>query len=218
MNLPRTSRGYVAILVLIDHFSKWIATVPLRNKSAQATAAALGHQILPFLSDVPLRLLTDNGPEFWSECFKQTLQGFGIADLCTSLHTPFSNGWCELVNCILIQLLQILCPDFSNWDQYLGRVVSGYKHTYHSQICTTSVTKVGKIRPHGPPPSQSCYLNERGALISRPIALGKRSPFEIYSKVIWPEISFRINLRGRSSLLRFVPMLLRKNLLPSMDL
>lgn len=152
VNLPRTSTGNVVMVVLIDHFLKWVAAVPLRNKTAQATAAALEHQILLFLPGVPLQLLTDNGSEFWSEWFEQTLQWFGITHVRASHHTRFSNGCCEQVNRTLIQLIRSLCPDSSYCDKYLGRVVIVYNHAYHSQICITSVAKVGEIRPHQPLP------------------------------------------------------------------
>ena len=40
MNLPKTPSGHVAVIVTVDHFSKWLHVVPIRNKTSATVAAS----------------------------------------------------------------------------------------------------------------------------------------------------------------------------------
>ena len=46
MVLPKSRKGNVAVLVAIDTYSKWLAVVPLRNKTGQTVANALKNNVL----------------------------------------------------------------------------------------------------------------------------------------------------------------------------
>ena len=50
MSLPRTRSGFVACLVAVDHFSKFVAAVPLKNKQSQTVVEALSQRVLPFFA------------------------------------------------------------------------------------------------------------------------------------------------------------------------
>ena len=74
VSLPQTKLGYVSILMVVDHYSKWVAAVPIRNKKSATIVKAFQEQILPFLPTVPTKLLADNGPEFVSSEFGAFLE------------------------------------------------------------------------------------------------------------------------------------------------
>jgi hypothetical protein len=65
MYLPRSSKGHTHALVIADLYSLYISFIPMKSKSAEATAAALRNYI-SFMG-VPKVLLTDNDPTFRSE-------------------------------------------------------------------------------------------------------------------------------------------------------
>jgi hypothetical protein len=44
--LPQTSTGNVYIMIMIDHFSKWVKLVVLLNKSSHSTSQAFLQQVL----------------------------------------------------------------------------------------------------------------------------------------------------------------------------
>jgi glycerol uptake facilitator-like aquaporin len=44
--LPQTSRGNVYIMIMIEHFSKWVKLVVLSNKSSDSTSQAFLQQVL----------------------------------------------------------------------------------------------------------------------------------------------------------------------------
>ena len=62
--LPESSEGSVGLLVGIDHNSKWLCAVPIRNKKSATVAKAFERNILPSLAFRPSCVLSDNGPEF----------------------------------------------------------------------------------------------------------------------------------------------------------
>jgi hypothetical protein len=65
MYLPRSSKGHTHALVIADLYSLYISFIPMKSKSAEATAAALRNYI-SFMG-VPKVLITDNDPTFRSE-------------------------------------------------------------------------------------------------------------------------------------------------------
>lgn len=98
ISLPRTSSGFIGCLVLVDHFSKWVSAVPIRNKKSSTIVHALANQVLPFLPSIPTNLLTDNGPEFTSSEFNEFLEQSDINHKLTTPYCPSSNGAVERVN------------------------------------------------------------------------------------------------------------------------
>uniref|UniRef100_A0A6A7FN12 RNA-directed DNA polymerase n=1 Tax=Hirondellea gigas TaxID=1518452 RepID=A0A6A7FN12_9CRUS len=134
LQFPKSSKGNIAALVTIDHFSKWLAVVPLRDKRAATVATALNNRILPYLPRVPDRLLSDNGPEFIASDFEQVLQEHNIKHIFSTPFTPASNGAVERVNRTIIEILRGLETRNNQWDENLTKMVITYNNTFHSQI------------------------------------------------------------------------------------
>jgi len=67
---PRSSKGRVFIITLVDHFSKWAEAVPVRNHTAQTMASILMTHVFTRYG-VPQQLLSDRGPEFQRELFAE---------------------------------------------------------------------------------------------------------------------------------------------------
>jgi len=103
---PPSNRGNVAALVAIDHFSKFLLAVPLRNKTANTVYRAITEQILPSLIRVPDRLLTDNGVEFKSHQLKRKTEQCGIKHIFATRRRPQSNGLVERSNRTIGELLR----------------------------------------------------------------------------------------------------------------
>ena len=74
LQFPKTSRGNVALLVCIDHLSKWLCAVPIKDKRASTVARALTENVLSKVPRLPDRILSDNGPEFRGEEFEKALR------------------------------------------------------------------------------------------------------------------------------------------------
>ena len=72
----------MALLVVVDHFSKWVAAVPIHNKKSATIIHEFSHQIFPFIPALPTNLLTDNGPEFTSSDFSNFLEQCNVNHNC----------------------------------------------------------------------------------------------------------------------------------------
>jgi hypothetical protein len=80
-------------LILVDAHSKWMEVYPTGSSSSQITIEKLR---LCFASlGLPEQLVTDNGPSFISEDFKQFMKKNGIQHIRTSPYHPSSNELAE---------------------------------------------------------------------------------------------------------------------------
>ena len=135
---PKTVSGHVAALVLVDLCSRWLCSVPLKNKTSTAVSTAL-RGVFSTLPRVPDRLLSDNGSEFISSATETVLTEFGIHHSYSSPYHPSSNGAVERVNRTLKDLLMTSANSGIEWDVALPRAVSIYNQTFHSQLkCSPS--------------------------------------------------------------------------------
>ena len=133
ISLPSCS-GFIGCLVVCDHYSKWMAAVPLRSKTSVAVAAALEHRVLQTLPRCPVTLLTDNGPEFRGEKFKCLLDAYGVSHQYTTPNKPSSNGLVERANRTLQELLRVQSGGLDRWSEALPRAVMTYNMTAHSAL------------------------------------------------------------------------------------
>jgi hypothetical protein len=75
---PRSRRGYVFILTVVNHFTKWAEALPIRNHTAATVARALfDHVFSRFGMPVPVRCLADQGTEFERALFTRLCRLMG---------------------------------------------------------------------------------------------------------------------------------------------
>src|SRR5215469_16405829 len=134
LQLPKTNKGYAYLLVVIDHYSKWLAAVPIRTKSSANVANALLYSILPFLPFLPTKVLTDNGREFIAPYFEKVLETYNMVHIYTTPYSPSSNGAVERVNRTILQYLRMALTDSLAWDELLPKVLITYNHSEHSAL------------------------------------------------------------------------------------
>ncbi|MDZ7612307.1 MAG: RNase H-like domain-containing protein [Flavobacteriaceae bacterium] len=128
---PRSKRGYVFILTVMDHFSKWAEALPLRNHTAPVVAKALFDHVLVRFG-TPRRILTDQGAEFESELFRQLCQMLEISKVRCSPYRPSTNGMLERFHRSLNSMLaKVVDSDQKNWCEKLPGVVAAYRGTVH---------------------------------------------------------------------------------------
>ena len=130
--LPMTKRGNKGILVLVDHFSKWIVVVPYKRHTAQETAQHIfRHWICRF--GVPTRCIqSDNGPQFRAEVIKDLMELMRTQHKFSAPYHPRCNGLVERSNQTLIKALRTTCGDFAaDWDKHLDAVTLSYNSLMH---------------------------------------------------------------------------------------
>ena len=74
---PKNNRGYRYVLVVIDNFSKFAWTVPLKNKNAQTIKDSF-ENILLSSKRKPNLIESDRGNEFYNKVFQDLLDNNNI--------------------------------------------------------------------------------------------------------------------------------------------
>ncbi len=82
------------VLVMVDHFSRYVVLAPLQDKSTKVVAHMLvAHLFCP--NSAPRVLLSDNGTEFRNSVMEEICKQFNIKQTFTVTYHPTSNGLVE---------------------------------------------------------------------------------------------------------------------------
>ena len=124
MVLEKSRRNNIGIVVAIDHFSKWMTAIPIKDKRGGTMSRILEQNILPNLISIPQSILTDNGTEFKCQEFNEILEKYNIKHAYSTPYKASSNGCVERSNRTIIQLLKgIQEGDKKDWDNKLSRAI-----------------------------------------------------------------------------------------------
>lgn len=128
--LPRSSKGHVFILVVVDFFTKFSCFYPLRTATASAVTRIIEDNIFLMFGS-PQYLITDNGVQFKSKEFTKLCSQYRTKILYTAKYHPQANP-AERVNRVLKTMLSSYIKDNQrNWDVNLskiGRAIRTSKH------------------------------------------------------------------------------------------
>ena len=120
------------LLVLTDGFSKHTVLTSIPNKSAAAVADAIFEKYISIFS-CPLRLISDNGPEFCAQLQEKLFAKLGIVHSKTSTFRPQCNGRAEIFNKTAIRYLSKFCDgDTLDWEKWLSSLQLCYNSHVHS--------------------------------------------------------------------------------------
>ena len=128
---PRSSRGNIYILTIVDHFSKWAEALPIPNHTAVTVAKMLVTHVLSRFG-APVQLLSDQGAEFESELFAELMRWMEVDKLRTSPYKPSTNGTVERFHRTLNAMLaKVIDETQKDWDDHLAFVLMAYRATKH---------------------------------------------------------------------------------------
>ena len=91
--LPLSRKGNRYVIIMVEHFSKWMELVTIPRKEAKYTAEAFLHRVLT-LFGAPAEVLTDQGTEFEGE-FQALLEECLVDHRRTSRDHPQADGLAE---------------------------------------------------------------------------------------------------------------------------
>ncbi|CAF2018510.1 unnamed protein product, partial [Rotaria magnacalcarata] len=132
VNLPITKDQFKCCLVAIDHFTKYMYAVPLKDKTADTVVQTLERVVLQRCLQLPSRIMSDNGPEWDNTLYRQMLVKYNIKPIYTSPNHPESNGGVERANQTLIKLLALHESEHIDWVRKLPDVVRTYNSNPHT--------------------------------------------------------------------------------------
>ncbi|GFY14558.1 retrovirus-related Pol polyprotein from transposon 412 [Trichonephila clavipes] len=106
------------VLVITDHFSKWAEIIPLKKASARVIADNFFDNYISRFG-APIKLISDNGPQFISDIFENLSESLGIRHVKTVVYRPQANRT-ERVNRDLVQMIaNYVNEQHDTWDQFL---------------------------------------------------------------------------------------------------
>ena len=128
---PENNRRYRYILVIIDNFSKFGWTVPLKNKSAQIKKASF-ENILISSKRQPKLIETDDGSEFVNKLFNNLLNTKKFKRY--SRNTALGAVFAERFNRTIRDLLKrpVFEKGDGNWIDILSTITKQYNNRIHS--------------------------------------------------------------------------------------
>ena len=135
---PKHNRGYRYILVVLDNFSKFGWTIPLKNKYAQSITDAFS-QIIKTSKRKPNRLETDDGKEYVNKIFNEFLNNNKIKRY--SRYTDKGAVFAERFNRTIRNLLKkpVFEKGNADWLSELPSVVKKYNNSFHHSIKMTPI-------------------------------------------------------------------------------
>ena len=114
--LPKTSSGYSYLLTILDVATRYPEAIPLRTIHAKVVVRELLHFFTRF--GLPLEVQSDQGTNFMSKLFGESLAELGIAHVVSSAYHPQSQGALERYHQTLKSMLRKYCEETGqDWDK-----------------------------------------------------------------------------------------------------
>jgi len=135
--LKTTVRGNKYILVMIDHFSRYLEASALPSATVDNVITQLHEKVL-YRHSCPLEVVVDRGSQFMSALMKTHSENSRYKLRFTAPYHPQSNGITERVNkTVKTMLKKFVSPDQKDWDDFLPAVVFAYNITRHESTLFT---------------------------------------------------------------------------------
>ena len=129
----RINKGFKYGLVVIDCFTRVIYFKSMKNKTAEATAAAFD-AIFSDFDEPPVNIVTDAGKEFFNSLVNKVFESYGIVHYRTPTKTRWKASMAErAIRTIKSRLAKIFYKRKNNiWYDVVDQVVANYNNTSHS--------------------------------------------------------------------------------------
>ena len=129
LKLDKAKGGFEYVLVVTNHFSRYVQAFATKTKSAKAAAEKLyNNYILTY--GFPSQIHHDCGREFHKSLFAKLHQLCGIKSSKTTPYHPSGDGQTERMNRTIISMLKTLNENQkAKWKDHLSKLVFTYNST-----------------------------------------------------------------------------------------
>ena len=129
MDIMKQKVKPVKLMVMQDHFSKYVQVAIAENETAENTAWLIYNAWYRYFG-LPARIITDRGPAFGSLMFKLLHKWLGVDHARTSPYHPQTNGLVERFNRTLKNMIgKMSKPRKDTWPNYLASAIMAYNCT-----------------------------------------------------------------------------------------
>ncbi|KRH92376.1 putative LTR retrotransposon, partial [Pseudoloma neurophilia] len=138
------NKGYVVII--IDHFSKWVSTEIITNKTDSMVLDVINKAML-VNGKCPKRILVDCGKEFENDMLKEMVQKKNIKlDFASPKHHKTTGAVERVIKTFRNKLRKICEFKQENWKKYVEKTTFAINTSYHRAIRTSPyILKFGKM-------------------------------------------------------------------------
>ena len=135
---PENNRGYRNVLVVIDNFSKFGWTLPIKNKNAQTKKDSF-ENILRSSKRKPNLIEIDRGKEFYNNIFQDFLNKNNIK--LYSRKSSYGSVFAERFNRTIRDVLKkiVFEQGDANWIDVLPTITKQYNNRTHSSTKLTPI-------------------------------------------------------------------------------
>ena len=121
------------VMVMQDHFSKYVVTYVVKDQTARTTAETLRNGYFG-LFRAPAYLVSDQGKAFMGHLISNLCELYGVQKLRTSSYQAQTNGQVERMNQTIIRMISKLEQDKkARWSEHLPEMLAAYNGT-HSAV------------------------------------------------------------------------------------
>uniref|UniRef100_A0A3P9JTM2 Gypsy retrotransposon integrase-like protein 1 n=1 Tax=Oryzias latipes TaxID=8090 RepID=A0A3P9JTM2_ORYLA len=129
---PRSKKGNIFLLVVIDYFSKWVELFPLKDSKTHRVIAILKDEIFTRYG-VPKELISDRGPQFTGREMKNFCGCWGVNHKFTTSYHPQANLTERSNRTIKTMIASYVGNQHNTWDQWVKEfryaINSAYQET-----------------------------------------------------------------------------------------
>jgi hypothetical protein len=135
VGLPRTTKGFDSIWVIIDRLTKIAHFLPVKTDHPVAAYAQLYIARILSLHGVAKTIVSNRGPQFVSMFWEELHKSLGTKLLHSSAYHPQTSWQTERVNRILEGMLRTYVLEFpQKWDDCLPLAEFLYNNNYQESI------------------------------------------------------------------------------------
>ncbi|GJR61349.1 putative reverse transcriptase domain-containing protein [Tanacetum coccineum] len=140
MKLPKSSKGYDTIWVIVDRLTKSAIFVLMREIDSMDKLARMYLMKVVTRHGIPLSIIFDRDPRFASNFWRSLQNALGTnIDMSTAYH-PQTDGQSERTIKTLKDMLCACAIDFrKGWVNHLPLVEFSYNNSYHASIKAASL-------------------------------------------------------------------------------
>jgi hypothetical protein len=133
--LPRTSKGYDTIWVIVDRSTKSAHFLPIRETYSSERMAELFVKEIVAKHGVSVSIVSDRDTRLTSRFWKKFHETMGTRLNISTSYYPQTNGQSERTIQTLEDMLRACVIDFGDsWDDHLPLVEFSYNNSYHASI------------------------------------------------------------------------------------
>lgn len=131
--LPRSKRGYVHLLVVVDSFSKFFHVHPVSKATSKSVIEFLENRVF-LIFGVPEIVICDNGAQFISKEFQSFLNTYNVKIWYTAKYHPQANAAEASNKTIGIAIRSYIKnnDDHRSWDNNLYKIACAMNTSIHS--------------------------------------------------------------------------------------